>query len=80
MIEKKIKFGIIGCGRISHAHREACKNLKEDVVIDAIADVNKKHLVESSRKYQVKKIFSDYNNLLKDFVYFERDFLSKWLY
>ena len=66
VIERKIKFGIIGCGRISHAHCEACKNLREEVMIEAIADINKKHLVEFSRKYQVKKIFSDYNDLLKD--------------
>jgi len=52
VIERKIKFGIIGCGRISHAHCEACKNLREEVMIEA--------------KYQVKKIFSDYNDLLKD--------------
>ena len=66
VIERKIKFGIIGCGRISHAHLEACENLREEVVIEATADINKKRLVELSRKYQVKKIFNDYNDLLKD--------------
>ena len=65
-MERRIKLGIIGCGRVSHAHREACENLREEVVIEAIADINKKHLVEFSRKYQIKKIFSDYNDLLKD--------------
>jgi len=41
VIERKIKFGIIGCGRILHAHLEACKNLRGEIVIEAVADTNK---------------------------------------
>jgi predicted dehydrogenase len=42
VIERKIKFGIIGCGRISHVPFEAFKNLKEEVMIEAITNINKK--------------------------------------
>jgi len=65
VIERKIKFGIIGCGRISHAHREACKNLREEVVIDAIADVNDEKLVKFCEQYPVRNKFNNYKNLLK---------------
>jgi len=65
IIERKIKFGIIGCGRISHAHREACKTLREEVVIDAIADVNEEKLVNFCEQYPVRNKYKNYEGLLK---------------
>lgn len=64
-MNKKLKLGIIGCGRIAQAHTEACKTLEEEVVIDAIADVNEEKLVDFCEQYPVRNKYKNYEGLLK---------------
>jgi len=65
-MKKKIRIGIIGCGRISLAHREACKNLADEVKIEAIADINNKNLLRFTERYKVPYIFNDYHKILQN--------------
>jgi len=65
-MKEKIRIGVIGCGRISLAHREACKNLIDEVKIEAIADINNKNLSRFTEGYRVPHIFNDYHKILQD--------------
>lgn len=61
----KIRFAIVGCGRISDLHARAY-NGSDDAEIFAVCDVNedlaKKRMVE----WGAKKVYTDYEELLKD--------------
>ena len=65
-MKEKIRIGIIGCGRISLAHREACKNLIDEVKIEAIADINNENLSRFTEGCRVPHIFNDYHKVLQD--------------
>jgi len=65
-MKEKIRIGVIGCGRISLAHREACKNLIDEVKIEAIADINNENLSRFTEGYRVPHIFNDYRKVLQD--------------
>ena len=60
---KPLKVGIIGVGTIGQAHLRAFTAHKESKVV-AIADINKKALDASSKKFKVDKTFTDYQDLL----------------
>ena len=61
---EKVKFGLIGCGRISAKHFEAIDQI-EDAEIIACADIIKKRAMEAAEKYKVKSVYTDYTKMLK---------------
>lgn len=59
---KKIRFGIIGCGRIAYRHIEAIQaNPNAELV--ALCDLNLERANERNEKAQVK-VYQDYNEML----------------
>jgi predicted dehydrogenase len=66
MSEQKLKFGIIGMGRVAMAHADATKELKDKVDLDAIAELRAERAKEVAEAFGVKKVYSDYRELLKD--------------
>ncbi|OPX30231.1 MAG: hypothetical protein B1H06_00140 [Candidatus Cloacimonas sp. 4484_143] len=63
----KVKFGLIGCGRISAKHFEAIAQI-EDAEIIACADIIKARALEAAEKYKVKSVYKDYTKMLKSEV------------
>ena len=61
---KKMGFGIIGCGAISHMHAGAVMEIDKPELI-ACTDVNEKSLKEFSDKYGITP-YDDYKKLLAD--------------
>jgi predicted dehydrogenase len=41
-MERKLRLGVIGCGRIAQAHFAVIENLKEKVDLIAVADADEK--------------------------------------
>ncbi|UCH20304.1 MAG: Gfo/Idh/MocA family oxidoreductase, partial [Deltaproteobacteria bacterium] len=66
MSEQKLKCGIIGMGRVAVAHADATRELKEQVELVAIAELRAERVKEVAEAYGVKKVYSDYHELLKD--------------
>ncbi|MGE5605423.1 MAG: Gfo/Idh/MocA family protein [Bacteroidota bacterium] len=60
----KIRFGIIGCGRIAHAHLQAIQYLDEQAEIKALSDVSLERMQEFGEKIGVDNYFTDYHVLL----------------
>ncbi|MEM2152034.1 MAG: Gfo/Idh/MocA family oxidoreductase [Candidatus Bathyarchaeia archaeon] len=60
-----LKLGIIGLGYVGQIHLQHAKRLNNARLI-AVADLSKKAL-NKARRYGVKKTFTDYNELLKDY-------------
>lgn len=61
---KKTKVAIIGTGSISHFHTAAYKKLP-NVEIVAACDINEERVLEFSKTYDIPKVFTDYNEMLK---------------
>lgn len=61
LLERKIKIGLIGCGRIAQTHIKAIQQLKDDLELTAVCDVNENALKEAVKVTSAKP----YNNLLK---------------
>jgi UDP-N-acetyl-2-amino-2-deoxyglucuronate dehydrogenase len=51
--DRKIKFAVLGCGRISPKHFEAIEKHKENVELVAVCDIDETVLNEVSKKYGV---------------------------
>ncbi len=47
---KKLKIGLLGCGRISDYHFDAIKNNSEEIELVAICDINEKNLKSATKK------------------------------
>lgn len=62
---RKIKLGIVGCGRISGKHFEAIKKHSEDIELTAICELSKELLEEKSNEYSVKG-YRHYEEFLQD--------------
>jgi UDP-N-acetyl-2-amino-2-deoxyglucuronate dehydrogenase len=68
----KLKFGIIGCGRISGKHVDAIINNKDKAELVAVYDiveelaVDRKNQYESSIKGSNVKVYTDYDEFLND--------------
>lgn len=58
-----VKFGLIGCGRISAKHFEAIE-LIPDAEIVACCDIIEERAVEAATKYKVAKYYTDYKLML----------------
>lgn len=62
----KIKVAIIGVGGISNEHIKGYLALPDEVELYAFCDINEKTLKEKGEKYGIKRLFTDYNEMLKD--------------
>ncbi|CDF57746.1 Gfo/Idh/MocA family protein [Thermobrachium celere] len=67
----KLKFAIIGCGRISYKHVEAITNNFEDSVLVATCDVVKEKAEEKAKEYKNKTgldvaVYIDYKEMIKN--------------
>ena len=56
---KKIKVGLVGCGRISKNHFLSFEEHKNDILLKSICDIDQKIVDQHTKKYNV----SGYNNL-----------------
>jgi len=62
-MEKKIHFGLVGCGRISSKHFDAISKLENAEVI-ACADIIKKRAYDATDKYNIKSAYKSYEKML----------------
>lgn len=68
----KLKFAILGCGRISLKHVEAIINNKEETELVAVYDIIEELAMDKKDQYESKiegsnvKVYTDYNEFLKD--------------
>ncbi|MGC9362453.1 MAG: Gfo/Idh/MocA family protein [Candidatus Syntrophosphaera sp.] len=60
---KKIRLGLIGCGRISKNHFEAVSQIPEAEFV-AVADVLPDKLKHVTDTYGIKNVYTDYNEML----------------
>jgi UDP-N-acetyl-2-amino-2-deoxyglucuronate dehydrogenase len=60
-----IKFGLIGCGRISEKHFQAIEQIENSKII-ACADIIKSRAVKASEKYKIKSVYTDYKKMLEN--------------
>jgi len=68
MSDKKVKVGIIGCGGIAEGkHLPALAQLK-NIEMVAFCDIIEEKAVKNAEKYGIEgaKVYTDYNELLKD--------------
>lgn len=68
----KLKFGILGCGRISSRHVDAIINNKEEAELVAVCDIVEKLALDRKNQYESAvegsnvKVYGDYDEFLKD--------------
>ena len=71
----KLKFGIIGCGRISTRHVDAIINNKDEAELVAVYDIIEELAMDKKNQYESRvedsnvKVYTDYNKLLNDEKY-----------
>ena len=69
---QKLKFGILGCGRISAKHIEALINNKEEAELVAVYDIIEELAIDKKDQYESKiensnvKVYTNYNDFLND--------------
>ncbi len=61
---KKLKFGLVGCGRISSKHFESIKLIDEAEMV-ACADIILDRAKTAAEKYGVKEYFQDYHEMFE---------------
>jgi len=54
IVDKKIKIGVVGCGRISKNHFSSIDKYRDEVELIAICDSNADVLTEHAQKYNVR--------------------------
>lgn len=65
-----MKFGIIGCGRISYKHVEALLNNRAEAELSAVCDIVKEKAIERKKQYEGElnnadvKVYTDYIKML----------------
>ena len=70
-VMKKLKFAIIGCGRISYKHVEAISNNHEVSELVAVCDVVEERALGRKKEYEEKnlgtqvKVYTDYKTMLR---------------
>ncbi len=68
----KLKFAILGCGRISTKHVEALINNKEEAELVAVYDIIENLAIDKKKQYESAignsyvKVYTDYNEFLSD--------------
>jgi len=63
-IGKKLRLGVIGCGRVAQAHLAAIEFLKEEVDLIAAADVDEKRAKEAKERFGSRLSTSRYEEIL----------------
>lgn len=63
MSNKKIKFALVGCGRISKNHFESIAQIDESEIV-ACCDIIKSRAEESAKEYKVDSVYTDYDELI----------------
>jgi UDP-N-acetyl-2-amino-2-deoxyglucuronate dehydrogenase len=58
-----VKFGLIGCGRISEKHFEAIEKISEAEIV-ACCDIIEDRAKEAAHKYKVNTVYTDYREML----------------
>ena len=53
-IGRKLRLGVIGCGRVAQAHLAAIENLKDEVDLIAVADADEKKAKEAKERFGAK--------------------------
>ena len=53
IIDRKIRVGLVGCGRISKNHFEALSYFSDDFELAAVCDSNEPVLRNAASKYEV---------------------------
>lgn len=61
----KLKVCIVGCGRIATLNALGYKD-NADAYIYAVCDISKKKAKESAQEWHAEKVYTDYNDVLKD--------------
>jgi predicted dehydrogenase len=64
MGKTRIRFGVIGCGRVAQAHLAAVENLKDDVDLIAVADVDEKKAEDAKERFGAKFFVSRQEDVL----------------
>ncbi len=60
---KKIKFTLIGCGRISSKHFESIQRI-ENAEITACCDIIKERAKKSAEEYEIPNYYTDYKSMM----------------
>ncbi len=50
-MERRLRFGVIGCGRVAQAHLAAIEFLKKEVELVAVADADEKRAKEAKERF-----------------------------
>jgi len=68
----KLRFAILGCGRISSKHIDALINNEENAELVAVCDIIESKAIERKKQYEQKikntdvKVYTDYNEMLEE--------------
>ena len=68
----KLRFALLGCGRVSAKHVDALINNKEEAELVAVYDIVEKLAIDKKSQYEVSvkdsnvKVYKEYNELLND--------------
>lgn len=65
MKEKKIRFGLIGLGEVSHAHEKGHRAMADKAEIHAVCDVNEATATERARPYNAE-VYTNYRDLVQN--------------
>jgi len=63
--ERRLRFGVIGCGRVAQAHLAAIENLKAEVELVAVADSDEKKASEAKERFGAKTFTSHFEEILR---------------
>lgn len=63
-MERKLRLGVIGCGRIAQAHFAAIENLKDKVDLIAVADADEKRAKEAKERFGAKTFTHQFEEVL----------------
>jgi predicted dehydrogenase len=63
-VGKKLRIGVIGCGRIAQAHLAAIENLKDEADLIATADADEKRAREAKQRFGARLFTSRYEDIL----------------
>ncbi|NCA80199.1 MAG: Gfo/Idh/MocA family oxidoreductase, partial [Sphingobacteriia bacterium] len=72
ILMKKIRYGLIGCGRISANHIQAFLNNKDDLELIALCDIKAEKAQALLKQFNIEekvKIYDDYKKMIKEEIF-----------
>lgn len=63
--QTKVRLGIVGCGKSAEVYQMPGLTQVSDIEIAAASDIDEGRLISFSNRYQIKKHFIDYHEMLK---------------